>query len=236
MPFVDKQDKVKGLEVLLRWLSPELGHVTPDEFVPIAEQTGTYSKIDTWVFRNAFEHIAKLRAFLGEEIVIAINISAAELGQADFAENLIKLKNEYGVDNHSVELEITETFGYFAVQRVLAVLGELRDAGFGISIDDFGIGYTPLLQMIDYPVDKVKFDKELVQRLTHEDYLQLLEPTVELCHLQAIEVTAEGVEDKEKLSVLRAAGCDYFQGYSIAQPMTLPELKRWYNEYPLSEG
>lgn len=231
MPFVDKQGKIKGLEVLLRWLSPELGHVTPDEFVPIAEQTGTYSKIDDWVFRNAFDHIAKLRAFLGNEIVIAINISAAELGQADFASKLIRLKEEYGVDNNAVELEITETFGYFAVQQVLAVLGELRDAGFGISIDDFGIGYTPLLQMIDYPVDKVKFDKELVQRLTHEDYLQLLEPTVELCHLQSIEVTAEGVEDSGKLAVLRAAGCDYFQGYSIAQPMTLSELQRWHKEY-----
>ncbi len=231
MPFVDQQGKIKGLEVLLRWLSPELGQVMPDEFVPIAEQTGSYSKIDAWVFRNAFEHIAKLRAFLGNDIVIAINISAAELGQADFAGNLINLKEEYGVDDSAVELEITETFGYFAVQQVLAVLGELRDAGFGISIDDFGIGYTPLLQMIDYPVDKVKFDKELVQRLTNSDYLQLLEPTVELCHLQSIKVTAEGVEDHEKLEVLRKAGCDYFQGYSIAQPMTLSELKRWHKEY-----
>ncbi|RDL45720.1 hypothetical protein DN730_01335 [Marinomonas piezotolerans] len=236
MPFVDQAGEIKGLEVLLRWYSAELGHITPDEFVPIAEQTGTYSKIDDWVFRNAFDHISKLCTFLGDDIVVAINISAAELGQADFASKLIRLKEEYNVSDGAVELEITETFGYFAVEQVLVVLRGLRDAGFGISIDDFGIGYTPLLQMIDYPVDKVKFDKELVQRLTNDQYRQLLEPTVELCHLQSIKVTAEGVEDLDKLSVLRHAGCDYFQGYSIAQPMSLVELREWHERYlPLKQ-
>lgn len=231
MPFVDNKSRIKGLEVLLRWFSPELGQITPDEFVPIAEQTGTYTKIDEWVFRNAFGYLEKLRNLLGDDIVISINISAAELGQADFSNKLIQLKEEFGVPDRSVELEITETFGYFAVQQVLSVLRKLRDAGFGISIDDFGIGYTPLLQMIDYPVDKVKFDKELVQRLTANTYHKLLEPTVELCHLQSIKVTAEGVEDRQKFDLLRQGGCDYFQGYSIAQPMTMSELRHWRKTY-----
>ncbi|MBJ7552513.1 putative bifunctional diguanylate cyclase/phosphodiesterase [Marinomonas ostreistagni] len=234
MPFVDKARQVKGLEVLLRWYSPELGQITPDEFVPIAEQTGTYTKIDDWVFRNAFIHLEKLRAFLGQDIVIAINISAGELGQTNFVDRIIQLKNEYQVADGSVELEITETFGYFAVEQVLSVLKDLRDQGFKISIDDFGIGYTPLLQMIDYPVDKVKFDKELVDRLTDENYHQLMEPTIEICHLQNINVTAEGIENYEKFRLLKEAGCDYFQGYSIAQPMTITELRHWYRQYKLS--
>ncbi|MCO4785512.1 putative bifunctional diguanylate cyclase/phosphodiesterase [Marinomonas atlantica] len=231
MPFVDQHHKIKGLEVLLRWHSPDLGQITPDEFVPIAEQTGSYTKIDNWVFRNAFSRLSKLRELLGEDIVIAINISAGELGQAAFSERIINLKEEFNIPDRSVELEITETFGYFAVEQVLSVLRELRDAGFNISIDDFGIGYTPLLQMIDYPVDKVKFDKELVDRLTNDAYHKLMEPTVELCHIQNIKVTAEGIETMNKFDLLKDAGCDYFQGYSIAQPMTLPELNEWYKRY-----
>ena len=234
MPFVDKDRKIKGLEVLLRWYSPELGQITPDEFVPIAEQTGTYTKIDDWVFRNAFEHLEKLRSFLGADIVIAINISAGELGQASFVDRIIELKKLYSVPDSAVELEITETFGYFAVQQVLSVLRDLRNHGFRISIDDFGIGYTPLLQMIDYPVDKVKFDKELVDRLTDKSHHQLMQPTVELCHLQNIKVTAEGVENADKFELLKDAKCDYFQGYSIAQPMTIAELRQWHRQYKLS--
>ncbi|MEC8483644.1 MAG: diguanylate cyclase, partial [Pseudomonadota bacterium] len=137
MPFVDKNRKIKGLEVLLRWYSPELGQITPDEFVPIAEQTGTYTKIDDWVFRNAFEHLEKLRSFLGEDVVIAINISAGELGQANFVDRIIELKKLHSVPDSAIELEITETFGYFAVQQVLSVLRDLRNHGFRISIDDF---------------------------------------------------------------------------------------------------
>ncbi|MBM6550316.1 putative bifunctional diguanylate cyclase/phosphodiesterase [Marinomonas ostreistagni] len=231
MPFVDKDSNIRGLEVLLRWYSPELGQITPDEFVPIAEQTGTYTKIDDWVFRNAFSQLETLRGFLGQDIAIAINISAGELGQADFASKLVQLKQEYNVPDRSVELEITETFGYFAVEQVLTVLRELRNAGFGISIDDFGIGYTPLLQMIDYPVDKVKFDKQLVQRFTGEKNHPLLQPTVELCHLQSIQVTAEGVEDQTKFDQLREGGCDFFQGYAVAQPMTMNELRLWARRY-----
>lgn len=234
MPFVDANHKIRGLEVLLRWYSPELGQITPDEFVPIAEQTGSYTKIDDWVFRNAFSQLSKLQEFLGEDVVIAINISAGELGQAAFADRIINLKREFNVPDHSVELEITETFGYFAVEQVLTVLRDLREAGFNISIDDFGIGYTPLLQMIDYPVDKVKFDKELVDRLTNQSYHMLMEPTVELCHIQKIKVTAEGVENQEKFDILRQAGCDYFQGYSIAQPMALNELRQWHREYRIA--
>lgn len=231
MPFVNNEHKIQGLEVLLRWHSPDLGRITPDEFVPIAEQTGSYTKIDDWVFRNAFSQLSELREFLGDGIVIAINISAGELGQAAFADRIIGLKNEFNIPDGSVELEITETFGYFAVEQVLTVLRELREAGFRISIDDFGIGYTPLLQMIDYPVDKVKFDKELVERLTNDLYHQLMEPTVELCHLQNIKVTAEGIETSKKFELLKEAGCDYFQGYSICQPLTLSELRHWHRGY-----
>lgn len=235
MPFVDGNRKIKGLEVLLRWYSPELGQITPDEFVPIAEQTGSYTKIDDWVFRNAFSQLGTLKEFLGEDIVIAINISAGELGQAAFANRIINLKHEFSVPDSSVELEITETFGYFAVEQVLSVLRELRDAGFRISIDDFGIGYTPLLQMIDYPVDKVKFDKALVDRLTTQSYHLLMEPTIELCHIQNIKVTAEGIENEDKFDLLKSAGCDYFQGYSIAQPMALSELCQWHQEYSAAD-
>ncbi|TDO99913.1 putative bifunctional diguanylate cyclase/phosphodiesterase [Marinomonas balearica] len=231
MPYTDRDGKVVGVEVLIRWFSPSLGVIQPDEFVPIAEQTGSFAKIDGWVFEKAFEQVASIRALLNDDIVVSVNVSAAELGRPSLVSRLVELQKQFNLPAGVIELEITETFGYFEVKQVLEVLEDLRSAGFGITIDDFGIGYTPLLQMIDYPVDKVKLDKALVERITHADYKMLLEPTIQLCHLQNITVTAEGVENDVQHQYLHRFGCDYFQGYWLAAPMSLSDLGQWYRNY-----
>jgi diguanylate cyclase (GGDEF) domain len=235
MPYTNRDGKVVGVEVLLRWFSPSLGVIQPDEFVPIAEQTGSFSKIDGWVFEKAFEQISALQGLLNDDIIVSVNLSAAELGRPSLVERLVELQKQFNLPAGVIELEITETFGYFEVEQVLEVLVDLRSLGFGITIDDFGIGYTPLLQMIDYPVDKVKLDKALVNRITHADYKMLLEPTIQLCHLQNISVTAEGVENDVQHQYLHRFGCDYFQGYWLAVPMTLEDLGNWYKEYTNGE-
>ncbi|NLQ18595.1 EAL domain-containing protein [Marinomonas sp. M1K-6] len=231
MPYTCANDQVKGFEVLIRWHSSELGHVHPEEFIPIAEQTGTYAKIDHWVFETAFKSLPQVRAIFGEACLLSINISAAELGHHVVLERLIELKALYGIDDSSIELELTETFGYVQTDSVFDVLNGLQEAGFNIAIDDFGVGYTPLLHMIDYPVNKVKLDKVLTARVTDSDYAKLLPPLIQLCHLQAIAVTAEGIENEHQLASLKAAGCDFFQGYWLSKPMPFDELARWHEGY-----
>lgn len=231
MPYTSANMQIKGFEVLIRWHSAELGEIHPDEFIPIAEQTGTYAKIDHWVFETAFKSLPKIRDVFGEECVLSINISAAELGHHVVLDRLIELKEQYGIEDKSIELELTETFSYVQTSSVFDVLNGLQKAGFSIAIDDFGVGYTPLLHMIDYPVDKVKLDKVLTERVTNPEYAKLLPALIELCHLQDIVVTAEGIENTSQYKNLREAGCDFFQGYWLSKPMTLDELENWYYVY-----
>ena len=231
MPYTSANMQIKGFEVLIRWHSAELGEIHPDEFIPIAEQTGTYAKIDHWVFETAFKSLPKIRDIFGEECVLSINISAAELGHHVVLDRLIELKEQYGIEDKSIELELTETFSYVQTSSVFDVLNGLQKAGFSIAIDDFGVGYTPLLHMIDYPVDKVKLDKVLTERVTNPEYAKLLPALIELCHLQDIVVTAEGIENTSQYKNLREAGCDFFQGYWLSKPMTLDELENWYYVY-----
>ena len=235
MPYTSADDRIRGFEVLIRWNSPELGVIQPDEFIPIAEQTGSYSKIDHWVFETAFKSLPKVREIFGEECILSINISAAELGHHVVLEHLVELKKQYQIDDKSIELELTETFSYVQTGAVFDVLNGLQNAGFSIAIDDFGAGYTPLLHMIDYPVNKVKLDKVLTERVTDSEYAKLLPPLIQLCHLQDIAVTAEGIENPFQLQCLKEAGCDFFQGYWLSKPMTLDELENWYRIYHTRE-
>lgn len=231
MPYTCSDDQVKGFEVLIRWHSSELGVVGPDEFIPIAEQTGTYAKIDHWVLETAFKSLPKVQAIFGESCILSINISAAELGHHMMLDRLIELKTQYGIDDTSIELELTETFSYVQTNSVFEVLNGLQSAGFNIVIDDFGVGYTPLLHMIDYPVKKVKLDRVLTERVTNPEYTKLLSPLIQLCHLQDIVVTAEGIENEYQLKCLKEAGCDFFQGYLLSKPMPFDELEGWYSSY-----
>jgi c-di-GMP phosphodiesterase len=231
MPYTCLDNQVKGFEVLIRWNSSELGMVGPDEFIPIAEQTGTYAKIDYWVLETAFKSLPKVQAIFGESCILSINISAAELEHHMMLDRLIELKNQYGIDDTSIELELTETFSYVQTNSVFEVLNGLQSAGFNIVIDDFGVGYTPLLHMIDYPVNKVKLDRVLTERVTNPEYTKLLSPLIQLCHLQNIVVTAEGIENEYQFECLKEAGCDFFQGYWLSKPMPLDELEAWYSSY-----
>lgn len=231
MPYTCSKDQVKGFEVLIRWHSSELGVIDPDEFIPIAEQTGTYAKIDNWVFETAFKSLPKIKAIFGESCVLSINISAAELSHHAVLDRLKELKEQYQIDDSSIELELTETFSYVQTDSVFEILNGMQSAGFNIVIDDFGVGYTPLLHLIDYPVNKVKLDKVLTERVTNPDYKKLLSPLIQLCHLQDIVVTAEGIECESQLQCLKEAGCDFFQGYLLSKPMVLDELEGWYKNY-----
>lgn len=227
MPIVDGRGKVIACEALLRWTSPVLGRVTPDEFIPIAETTGLFSKIDSWVIDKAMAGCGRIKEFFGPDTVLCINISSAELYTRSIADRFCDGLVRYGLDARSIEIELTETFAVKLGDQSQRNIDALRAKGFRISIDDFGAGYTSVQQLIDYPAETIKLDRSLVESLTDAAALSTLRALIALCHAREMRVVAEGVDTPAKISLLAAAGCDLYQGYLITQPLTADDLGLW---------
>lgn len=227
MPIVDSGGKVTGCEALLRWVSPALGNITPDEFVPIAESTGLFTKIDWWVINRAMSEHHRLKQLFGPETVLAINISSAELHSKSISDYFSGCAARHGLDPRTVEIELTETYAVKLGDQVHQNIKTLRERGFRISIDDFGAGYTSVQQIIEYTADTIKLDRALVQNLANEESLPALKAMIALCHAQNMAVVGEGVDTDEKRAMLTAAGCDHFQGYLICKPLVPADLAIW---------
>jgi diguanylate cyclase (GGDEF)-like protein len=233
MPIVDKEGKYKGFEVLLRWHSPHLGWVSPADFIPVAESCGVYEMIDIWVIEQTFKNYALLQNLWPTPFTISINVSSAELNSDRFISQLEELSARYAIPVGSFILEITETFAMEQSVDTIDWLDRIRQLGFKIAIDDFGTGYTSLMQMVDYPVDVIKFDKQLVERITQVKQQHLAKALINLCHIQGISVVAEGIETQSQSLSLKQANCDFQQGFLIAKPMPLCELQEWLNQHRL---
>ncbi|WP_043625954.1 bifunctional diguanylate cyclase/phosphodiesterase [Ensifer sp. ZNC0028] len=227
MPMVDTEGRVTGCEALLRWYSPVLGNVTPDEFVPIAESSGLFTKIDWWVINKAMSDCGQLKALFGPETVLAINISSAELHSKAIADHFADCLQRHGLEARSIEIELTETFAVKFSDQLRRNIDALRQNGFRLSIDDFGAGYTSVQQIIEYTADTIKLDRALVSNLTASHSLPVLKALIALCHAKDVAVVGEGIDTPEKLSMLTAAGCDLFQGYLISKPLPIEDLAIW---------
>jgi c-di-GMP phosphodiesterase len=227
MPIVDaKSGEIKSFEALLRWFSKSLGSVSPAEFIPLAENIGVYHEVDLWVLEQAFRQSKMLREHFGQSVKISINISAAELSRTDFIAKLQNLVEKYQVLPSMFVLEITETFynDQDHSTNELQLLRALKDTGFQLAIDDFGSGYTSLMQLVEFPVSIVKLDRTFIEKTMANGKETILRSLVEFCHSQQLFVTAEGVETKEYSEKLKQAGCDYLQGYYYSKPLPPDEL------------
>ena len=227
MPAVDAQGRVRSVEALVRWTSPTLGKVSPAEFIPIAERQGQFRWIDRWVIDRAFQDYPELAEALGVQPILSINLSSAQLDQADIVPYLKERARYHRVDPTQIELEFTETFAAELNECTLTLLQELRSAGFRVAIDDFGVGYTSIQQVTDYPADTIKFDRLIVERLGHPGNQASLDALVAFCHARDAQVIAEGVDTLLKQQCLEQAGCDLLQGFLICPPRRLHELHEW---------
>ncbi|MGI1669823.1 MAG: EAL domain-containing protein [Neptuniibacter sp.] len=227
MPILDRNGNIKGCEALVRWNSKDLGPVSPALFIPIAETTGLFEKVDLWVISQAFKDVPKLKEILGKKMEISINISSAEINSDRFIKKLSHLESRFNLNTANIVFEITETYMPEHQKNALVWLDQLRESGYKIAIDDFGTGYTSLMQMVEYPIDIIKFDKQLVERIAVEGKTDLAKALVDLCHLQGVKVVAEGVETLEQFNILKQINCDYQQGFYISKPMPLEELASW---------
>lgn len=213
---------------MLRWQHPQLGYISPDDFVPVAEQTGLIRHLTYWVLDQALAHMAAWHhhgLLLG---TIAINLSAYNLQDSGLAPEVARLIKKWGVPPWRLVLESMESSMMANPARALATLEKLNDIGIQIAIDDFGTGYSSLSYLKQLPVDKLKIDKSFVIHMNEDDSdAMIVRSTIDLAHNLGLEVVAEGVESDEALALLRILDCDAAQGYFISRPLPAAALEEW---------
>ncbi|WP_404364827.1 EAL domain-containing protein [Marinobacter sp.] len=220
-------ERVAGFEALLRWFHPEHGFVPPDEFIPMAEQTGLIKPLTQWVLQEALTFCNGLDA-VGCDATVSVNISAMNLREPGFCEAVCGLLEKNQVAARRLVLEVTETAAMLDPKRSLAVLRALQAAKVKLSIDDFGTGHSSLSYIRQLPVSEIKIDRSFVMEMdSNQGDATIVRTTINMCHDLGYEVVAEGVENEATQNLLRELGCDYIQGYFLARPMSRTDALKW---------
>ncbi|NHN32806.1 sensor domain-containing protein [Paenibacillus agricola] len=209
--------RVIGAEALLRWQHPDFGLVMPNEFIPLAEQTGIIGDIGEWVLLTACHQNARWQRQSDSKIRVAVNLSASQLFQAGFADMVSGVLRKTGLDPDCLELEITESM-MIDTEKAIKILNELKSIGVHISIDDFGTGYSSLQYLRILPVDKLKIDRSFLTNVKdHSSDTAIVSAIIAMAQHLGLKVIAEGVETKEQLEFLRKERCDEIQGFLISK-------------------
>ncbi|MCG8484191.1 MAG: EAL domain-containing protein [Clostridia bacterium] len=213
--------EIYGMEALLRWKSPELGQVSPSKFIKVAEETGLIIPLEQWVIKQACLFARKISNKYDETIKVSINISAVQIMQNNFVNNLIKTIKDSHVNPRCIEIEVTETVMIDLLNSQKQKLEQLKNFGIGIHLDDFGSGYSSLSYLQSLPIDYVKVDKKFIDSMLNSEKDSKITATiVELVHNIGLKVIAEGVETKEQFDKLSDFKCDIVQGYYMNKPMS----------------
>lgn len=222
-----KSGKICGAEALVRWHLPGRGLVSPNEFIPLAEQIGLIKPLTQWVIDTTMQliHDWHNNGFI---MPIAVNLSARNLHEEDLIERVRDLKSKWSIGENLFEIEVTESSVMDDAQHALEVLYLLREQGIPLSIDDFGTGYSSLSYLQRLPMQFIKIDQSFVSNmLLSKESLMIVRSTIELAHALDKKVVAEGVETQEQWDRLSELGCDIAQGYWIARPMPINAFLDW---------
>jgi diguanylate cyclase (GGDEF)-like protein len=218
--------QIIGVEALARWQHPRLGLIGPSEFVPIAEQTGLIGPLTSHVLEEALRQLAEWGE-QGEELSVAVNLSARSFLDAQLAVEIPRLLERTGVDAERLELEITESMLMLDPARAKATLERLSGIGLSLSVDDFGTGYSSLANLKRLPVDVIKIDKSFVIDMPHDaSDAAIVRSTIDLAHNLGLKVVAEGVESHEAWRRLEELGCDLAQGFHVSRPLPADAMTR----------
>lgn len=218
--------KIVSAEALLRWNHPVNGFIPPDEFIPLAEQTGLVLPLTLWVFNQALEDW-KVWHSEGNDISVAINLSVYCLQFTNLPGTIQTILSKHQVPAEYVILELTENLFMKDAERAKKILNELDAFGLELSIDDFGTGYSSLSYLKQLPMDEIKIDRSFVVDMVNDENDEaIVKATIEMAHAMKLRVVAEGVEDEDTLNRLLELGCDISQGYYFAKPMPAVEFIR----------
>ncbi len=222
-PLVRLSDNaITGCEALLRWRHPERGMISPDEFVPVAEDTGLIDQLGAWVLTTACAEAATWPS----NMKLAVNVSPVQFRNDTFALKVASALASSGLGSGRLELEITEAVLIRDDEKALAILHQLRELGVRIALDDFGTGYSSLSYIQRFPFDKIKIDRCFVDGIENPNgSLAIVQAVVNIASSQLMDTTAEGVETAVQRDILRAVGCTEMQGYLFSKPKPAAEIR-----------
>lgn len=212
-------------EALIRWVHPELGMISPGEFIPLFESNGLINVLDGYVREEVARQMAQWRNELGVTIPISVNLSRAEILDPSLEEGLDRLMVDNGLNPTDMKLEVTESAYAEDSERLIEVVKRLREQGYQIEMDDFGSGYSSLNMLLALPIDVLKMDMKFVRNIEEDERaMRLVEMILDISQYMDVPVVAEGVETEAQMQLLRDAGCDIVQGYYFSRPLPADEF------------
>ncbi|MEE9345583.1 MAG: EAL domain-containing protein [Methylococcales bacterium] len=226
---VNEQAHIIGAEALLRWNHPENGVVRPDNFIPVAEETGLIFDIGDWVLYSACQQMKQWTDnCVGRLPQLSINVSSRQFRQVNFVEKVLHIIEQTGTDPNYLVLEITEGVIIENVEDTIYKMSSLKDAGLSFSIDDFGIGYSSLSYLRQLPLDELKIDRSFIQDIdTNPNNAAIVETIISMAHHMDLGVIAEGVENQRQIEFLKSNGCISYQGHYFGHPIPAEEFTHW---------
>lgn len=229
-PIVDKNQRIKGFEALIRWKREDGKIISPMEFIPVLENMAIIHDVGLWIIREAVTSLNKFKEYYKTDLTMAINLSANQIKQQSFCENVIELMKEVNADPKYIEFEITETVIIESIEIVRDQLKLLSDFGIRISLDDFGTGYSSLNYLQHFPINILKIDKSFIDYLKNDTVdKSLIKHIIEIAHWFNMETIAEGVETDFQNDYLIENKCDYIQGYLYFKPMNETDVLTYLN-------
>lgn len=230
-------NKICAAEALLRWPHPKEGFISPEKFIPIAEQTGLILPIGLFVLEGALIQHTKWALLYDHPFKIAINISTRQLINTESLQQMVKIINESRVNKHAIELELTESVLLQHDESILHVINDLKSLGVSLVIDDFGKGFSSLSYLQQLPVDKIKIDLSFVRALQTENTRdqknaeEIILAIIAIAKKLKLKTVAEGVEDVKQYEFLKLNHCDQIQGYYISKPIEADNFTKLLLEY-----
>jgi len=225
--------RVIGAEALLRWQHPELGLISPAEFIPLAEDTGLIIPIGEWVLRTAAAQAREWVQGGWPDFVMAVNLSAVQFRHPDLFQRITTILGEVDLPASALELELTEAMAMGDPQGAMAVMDQLHRYGIRLSIDDFGTGYSSLSYLKRFKVYKLKIDQSFVRDIgTDPEDKAIVTAIINMASSLGMRTIAEGVETPEQLAFLRLHGCDEVQGYYFSKPLTAQAFAQYLRNQP----
>ena len=231
-PKIDlKTREVVGIEALVRWQHPDRGMIPPNDFIPLAEHTGMIGPLTMSVLDMALAQV-KIWADGGHHIPVAVNVSARNLSDDEFANKVKGLLVKHAVASGLLEVEVTESAVMLEPEKAARILKELHAIGVRIAIDDFGAGYTSLAQLKNLPISELKIDKSFILTMdSNADDAMIVKSMIDLGHSLNMKVVAEGIETAHALNSLGDLQCDIGQGYHLCRPALPEALMQWYSQH-----
>lgn len=232
-PRVDlRSGQIVGLEGLIRWRHPERGLLGPNEFIPLAEETGLIVPMGYWVMARACHDLNQLSRRGFDSVHIAVNVSFRQFQDSQLLGNVRRVLKKTGIDPHRLEFELTETAIMQRSEQVLEAMQGITELGVRFSLDDFGTGYSSFVHLHSLPISLLKIDRSFVNKISEiESDRKLVNAVVDMGHSLGLAVVAEGVEERSQLDALTAMGCDQVQGYFISPALPFDELCYFLDAY-----